>query len=181
MKIYYSNGDGTFGAPVTGSAPAAVYRSAAGDFNNDGVSDFAIAGNTGNSVAVYFSSTTTSGGETTTGSGLISVDLTTVEAAQTTLESVRNTLDDLSIDLARIGAGQSRLASAIAFNSSARENTLAAESRIRDVDVADTVAHTTRLQILAESQAALLGQASRIEPGIALSLLESSRGFAPQA
>jgi flagellin len=52
----------------------------------------------------------------------------------------------------------------------ARENFLAAESRIRDVDVAAESAELTRLSILQQAGASVLAQANQA-PALALSLL----------
>ena len=52
----------------------------------------------------------------------------------------------------------------------ARENFAAAESRIRDVDVAAEAAELTRLNILQQAGAAVLAQANQ-QPSLALSLL----------
>ncbi len=52
----------------------------------------------------------------------------------------------------------------------ARENFSAAESQIRDVDVATEAADLTRLNILQQAGAAVLAQANQ-QPSLALSLL----------
>ena len=52
----------------------------------------------------------------------------------------------------------------------ARENFAAAESRIRDVDVASEAAELTRLSILQQAGASVLAQANQ-QPQLALSLL----------
>jgi flagellin len=52
----------------------------------------------------------------------------------------------------------------------ARENFKAAESRIRDVDVASEAAELTRLNILQQAGAAVLAQANQ-QPQLALQLL----------
>jgi flagellin len=51
-----------------------------------------------------------------------------------------------------------------------RENFAAAESRIRDVDVASEAAELTRLNILQQAGAAVLAQANQ-QPSLALNLL----------
>ena len=52
----------------------------------------------------------------------------------------------------------------------ARENFAAAESRIRDVDVAFEAAELTRLNILQQAATSVLAQANQ-QPSLALSLL----------
>ena len=54
-----------------------------------------------------------------------------------------------------------------------RENTLAAESQIRDTDIAEDIAKLTRLNVLRQSQIALLAQANQYSTQV-LKLLENS-------
>jgi flagellin len=70
-----------------------------------------------------------------------------------------------------LGAAESRLNVAINNLQVARENFTAAESQIRDVDVAEEAAKLTRLNILQQAGAAILGQANQ-QPALALSLLQ---------
>jgi flagellin len=69
-----------------------------------------------------------------------------------------------------VGAAESRLRYTVDYLSVVRENTLAAESRIRDADVAEDVATLVRLQVLQQSQTALLAQANQ-QPATVLKLL----------
>ena len=55
----------------------------------------------------------------------------------------------------------------------ARENFAAAESRIRDVDVAEESANYTRLNILKQSSIAILAQANQ-QPKMLLEILKQS-------
>ncbi len=68
------------------------------------------------------------------------------------------------------GAVQNRLSSTIANLASARENLSAAESRIRDVDVAYETAQLTRNSILQQAAISILAQAN-MGPQSALALL----------
>ncbi|HHI68627.1 MAG TPA: hypothetical protein ENJ97_04800, partial [Planctomycetes bacterium] len=78
-----------------------------------------------------------------------------------------NTVSQLRGDF---GAIQNRLSSTIANLGSARENLSAAESRIRDVDVAYETAQLTRNSILQQAAISILSQANA-EPQAALNLL----------
>ncbi len=66
---------------------------------------------------------------------------------------------------------QVRLTVAIENLQVARENFMAAESRIRDVDVASEAAELTRLNILQQAATAMVAQANQ-QPGLALQLLQ---------
>jgi len=70
-----------------------------------------------------------------------------------------------------MGATQNRLLTAIKSTQIAKENLSAAESRIRDVDVAEETADLTRNSILQQAATSVLSQAN-VQPQIALSLLQ---------
>ena len=78
--------------------------------------------------------------------------------------------DSLLQQRGMIGAYQSRLTVAMQNLVSAKENFSAAESRIRDVDIASESAELIRTQILQQAAALVLAQANQI-PALALKLL----------
>ncbi len=91
-------------------------------------------------------------------------------ASRSSLDAVRAAIGSLASTRGTLGAVESRLNVAINNISVARENFAAAESRIRDVDVASEAAELTRLGILQQAGAAILAQANQ-QPSLALSLL----------
>lgn len=93
-----------------------------------------------------------------------------ITASQNALEAVKGALNSLNATRGGIGATESRLKTAINGLTTIREQFIAAESRIRDVDVATETAELVRLQVLQQAQSAVLGQANQL-PSIALSLL----------
>jgi flagellin-like hook-associated protein FlgL len=96
--------------------------------------------------------------------------LETSERALLALTSLSNKRQELSDFLGGIGAFESRLNSALAVLAAARENSEAAASRIRDVDIGAESANLIRLGLLQQAGAAVLAQAN-IQPNLALSLL----------
>lgn len=115
------------------------------------------------SIAVTVTAITVAGGNTVTslgGSNLTTVDLTTQGAAATSLTTLKTALGNVSNMRAQIGAGMNRLQSAVAVLQTQSQNTQAAESGIRDANVAEEVANLTRYQILAQSGIASLAQAN---------------------
>ena len=86
------------------------------------------------------------------------------------LDAINNAISSLASTRGTLGAVESRLQVAITSLTVARENFLAAESRIRDVDVATEAAELTRLGILQQAGAAVLAQANQ-QPSLALSLI----------
>ena len=103
-----------------------------------------------------------------------SITGTTSDAAVTSSRLAYSALltaqDSLTIKRGSVSAVTSRLQMAVSFLSTARENYAAAESNIRDSDTARDVAEFTRLQVLQQSQAALLAQANQ-QPSLVLRLL----------
>jgi flagellin len=91
-------------------------------------------------------------------------------ASRLALDIVRTAAVSLSALRGAFGTGESRLRSAINTMATARENLAAAESQIRDADIASSAAELTRLNILQQAGASILGQANQI-PQLALSLI----------
>lgn len=94
------------------------------------------------------------------GSDLTTVDLTTATTAAASLTIISRALGDVSSMRAEVGSGINRLQSAVAVMQSMAQNTQAAESGIRDANVAEEVANLTKYQILAQSGMAALAQAN---------------------
>ncbi len=90
----------------------------------------------------------------------VSMDVTQIDTTLQSVSSARSTL----------GAVQNRLEHAIANLGVTEENLSAAESRIRDVDVAQEMVKFTKLQILQQSGTAMLAQANNA-PQSVLSLI----------
>jgi len=114
------------------------------------------------SISVTIGSITTSGNTVTSlgGANLTSVDLTQQTTAATSLTAIKNAINGVSNMRASIGAGINRLQSAVAVLQTQSQNTQAAESNIRDANVAEEVANLTKYQILAQSGIAALAQAN---------------------
>ncbi len=108
--------------------------------------------------------------EVSNATALDSVDISTQSGAADALaitDSVIRTLTNLR---AGLGAIQSRLQTSIANLSITSENLSAAQSQIRDADIAVETAELTRAQILQQAGVAVLGQAN-VSAQTALSLL----------
>jgi flagellin len=91
-------------------------------------------------------------------------------AARSALDAVTSAIGSLTSNRGTLGAAESRLSVTLTNLAVARENFKAAESQIRDVDVAEEAANLTRLNILQQAGAAVLAQANQ-QPSLALSLL----------
>lgn len=93
-----------------------------------------------------------------------------ISAARAALDGISGALQSMSVMRGTLGSAESRLLSAVNGLQIARENLAAAESRIRDVDVASEASELTRLTILQQAGAAVLAQANQ-QPQLALQLL----------
>lgn len=102
--------------------------------------------------------------------GVSGESVLTKEAAQNTLRVLDDALVNINGSRAGLGALQNRLASVINNLAVSDENLSAANSRIRDVDVASETADLTRNSILVEAGVSVLSQANN-SPNIALKLL----------
>ena len=97
-------------------------------------------------------------------------DLQSLSSARLALDAVKGALGSLNATRGSLGATESRLATAVNYLQSVREQFIAAESRIRDADIAAEVAEMVRLQVLQQAQASVLGQANQ-QVSVALALL----------
>lgn len=106
------------------------------------------------------------------GTTKFSIDLSTPEASNQTLEAIDSALSKVSNQRAVMGAVQNRLEYTIDNLSTTEENLTAAESRIRDVDIAEEMLEYTKHAMLAQVALTLLSQASK-QPSAILTLLQN--------
>jgi len=97
-------------------------------------------------------------------------DIAAQSAARFALDAINQAIASVNRNRGNLGAAESRLEVTIGNLQVARENFKAAESRIRDVDVASESAELTRLNILQQAGAAILAQANQ-QPQLALQLI----------
>jgi flagellin len=102
---------------------------------------------------------------------ITSASLSTAANAQIAIGVFDKAIQQLSSARAKIGATQNRMAITVSNLATSKENLSAANSRIRDVDVAEETASLTKSQILSQAGLAVLSQANQL-PQSALSLLK---------
>lgn len=103
------------------------------------------------------------------GKGL--VDLTSQATADTAITTVDNAISKVSSERAKLGAVQNRLEHTINNLGTSSENLSAAESRIRDVDMAKEMMEFTKNNILSQASQSMLAQANQ-QPQSVLQLLQ---------
>lgn len=100
-----------------------------------------------------------------------SASVATVSAAKTAIGSIKAGIKKLNEQRADLGAQQNRLEHTIANLDNVVENTTAAESRIRDTDMATEMVKYANNNILAQAGQAMLAQSNQANQGV-LSLLQ---------
>mgnify|MGYP000940174889 CR=1 FL=1 len=98
--------------------------------------------------------------------GVSGVDVTTAVNAENAITTVNNAIEKVSTERARLGAYQNRLEHTINNLGASAENLTAAESRIRDVDMAKEMMEFTKNSILQQAAQAMLAQANQMPQGV---------------
>jgi len=146
---------------MTGAATTAITVAI-----TQGALSFQIGANEGQdmSLAISEMSTTTLG--TTGGSKLSTVDVSTQANAKLAITTVDDAIKQVSAERSKLGAVQNRLEHTIANLGTSSENMSAAESRIRDVDMAKEMMQFQKNNILSQSATAMLAQANQQPQGV---------------
>jgi len=126
--------------------------------------DIQVGLNSGDTIAISTQDVTTAT------LGVDGEDLTSATNAQDALALIDDAINSVSTSRGALGASINRLNSTFRTIQSTREGLSAAESRIRDVDVAQETADLTRNSILQQAAVSILAQANT-QPQLALSLL----------
>ncbi len=183
------NGNGTFRAATSYSigpvysAYNGIYKIQTADLDNDGKVDI-LAEDSGHSrIAVLWGNgaggVEASKSEVTRlvfgdarGMTLVNqLNLTTRKGALAALDTLTSRLDRIHKQIGVMGATTARLDSALRVTASTRENYIAADSRIKDADIATESAKYTQSRILQQVAQSVLAQANQI-PELALTLLK---------
>ncbi|MDF2801694.1 MAG: flagellin domain protein [Anaerocolumna sp.] len=126
---------------------------------------FQVGANASQEITVNISSMTASA------IGVASVSVSTAANAKTAIGSIDTAINTVSAQRARLGAVQNRLEHTISNVDNSAENLQAAESRIRDTDMAKEMMNFTRTNVLSQATQAMLAQANQ-KPNQVLSLLQ---------
>ena len=94
------------------------------------------------------------------------LSVTASSEALTALDKINEAIGSITESRGKVGAVQNRLTRSIANLSVSVENLTAAESSIRDADIAEEVAELTRNQILVQTATAMVGQANLIPQSV---------------
>ncbi len=103
--------------------------------------------------------------------GIADIDISTQAGAKAAVDKIKSAINSVSSTRGDLGAIQNRLEHTINNLSVSAENMTAAESRIRDVDMANEMMAYTKNNILVQSSQAMLAQANQLPQGV-LQLLQ---------
>ena len=98
--------------------------------------------------------------------GVNNLSVTSAAGALTALDTINDAISIVTQSRGKVGAVQNRLVRTISNLSISVENLQAAESSIRDADIAEEVALLTRNQILVQASTAMVGQANLIPQSV---------------
>ncbi|MCL7746706.1 flagellin [Halalkalibacter alkaliphilus] len=133
------------------------------DEGNDSVSDalsLQIGANSGQNIHVGINDMRAEalGVRSSNGEAL---DITDAEKATAAITTINNAIETVSAQRSNLGAFQNRLEHTISNLDNSSENLQAAESRIRDVDMAREMMEMTRANILSQASQSMLAQANQ--------------------
>ncbi|HVW07882.1 MAG TPA: flagellin [Bryobacteraceae bacterium] len=178
--LTFQNGQGTVNVALT-SGDTAATALAKINAQTASLGIYAVKNAAGTGISIQstgnFSASTTAanGTFTATGSQTTTAPSTTATAngnALAALTAINSAITQLGQVQARIGAGENHLTYAISLANSQITNLSAAESGIRDADVATAAANLTKAQVLQQASVAALAQANSA-PQALLKLLQS--------
>lgn len=98
--------------------------------------------------------------------GIKDLEVSTFDKAGAAMEAIQAAIDKVSTTRSKLGAIQNRLEHTINNLDTTSENTQAAESRIRDTDMADEMVEYSKNNILSQAGQSMLAQANQSTQGV---------------
>ncbi|MFH5187566.1 flagellin [Paenibacillus sp. TAB 01] len=126
----------------------------------------AALGITGNAGQAGFTKTNSVTNGTNDVKSEAALDISTKEGAAASIAVLDKAINSVSSERSKLGAVQNRLEHTINNLGTSSENLTAAESRIRDVDMAKEMMEQTKNNILAQAAQAMLAQANQQPQGV---------------
>ncbi|MGJ9385225.1 flagellin [Salipaludibacillus sp. CF4.18] len=98
------------------------------------------------------------------------IDISSQESANAAITTINDAIENVSAERSKLGATQNRLEHTISNLDNSSENLSAAESRVRDVDMAKEMMEMTKANVLSQASQSMLAQANQ-QPQSVLQLL----------
>jgi flagellin len=141
-----------------------LFKGSAGTANSSGSLVLQVGANQSDTITLNL---TTSGVDLTSiVTSASSADISNQASAAAAISSINTLIETVSSGRSYLGAMQNRLEHTIANLDNASENLTAAESRIRDVDMAKEMMEQTKNSILSQASQAMLAQANQQPQGV---------------
>lgn len=129
----------------------------------DGAATVTLAATSSVAAAAQFGSDGSLIDEAVTEAG---IDVSSQSTASAAITTIQNAIETVSAERSKLGAYQNRLEHTIANLGTSSENLTAAESRVRDVDMAKEMMEFTKNNILTQAAQAMLAQANQQPQGV---------------
>ncbi|MBU8771533.1 flagellin N-terminal helical domain-containing protein [Cytobacillus oceanisediminis] len=126
----------------------------------------AALGITGTAAAAGFTAANTVTDGTDNNANEAALDVSTAANAGNAVTKIQAAIEKVSAERSKLGANQNRLEHTINNLNTSSENLTAAESRIRDVDMAKEMMNQTKNSILSQAAQAMLAQANQQPQGV---------------
>jgi flagellin len=155
--------DATTGTLAMGDGTTATFAAATNGADGlAGTADDTAAGYYTGTTLVLESAETLSNGT----KGAIGIDISSQATADTAITTINTAIETVSAERSKLGATQNRLEHTINNLGTSSENLTAAESRVRDVDMAKEMMNQTKNSILSQAAQAMLAQSNQMPQGV---------------
>ncbi|MFZ3590381.1 flagellin [Bacillus sp. DJP31] len=160
LTITVKDSNGAVRAAATNALSSFTETTAAANVNTDGQATFQIGSNTGQNIQLAFKDMGTAA------LGLKDIKVGNQGQANVAAKVIDSAIQKVSAERSKLGATQNRLEHTINNLNTSSENLTAAESRVRDVDMAKEMMTQTKNSILAQAAQAMLAQANQQPQGV---------------
>ncbi|WP_434800833.1 flagellin [Cytobacillus oceanisediminis] len=160
LTITVKDSGGNVRAAATNALSSFTETTAAANVNTDGQATFQIGANTGQNIQLAFKDMGTAA------LGVKDLKVGNQGQANVAVKAIDTAIQKVSAERSKLGATQNRLEHTINNLNTSSENLTAAESRIRDVDMAKEMMNQTKNSILSQAAQAMLAQANQQPQGV---------------
>lgn len=160
LTITVKDSSGNVRAAATNALSSFTEKTAAANVNTDGQATFQIGANTGQNIQLAFKDMGTAA------LGIKDLKVGNQGQANVAIKAIDTAIQKVSAERSKLGATQNRLDHTINNVNTSSENLTAAESRIRDVDMAKEMMNQTKNSILSQAAQAMLAQANQQPQGV---------------
>jgi len=160
LSIQVKDSNGVIKAPASAALSGFSITTKSKDLSTENSAVVHIGSNANQSLSVDIDALSTRD------LGIAGANVSTQKAANSTITAVDNAIQTVSKERSKMGSLQNRLEYTISNLNTSSENMQAAESRIRDVDMAKEMSNFTKNNILSQAAQAMLAQANQQSQGV---------------